>query len=376
MGFAFLRSVQTQQAGSLRVGGKAFPPFRGILFFQVLAPLGGLLFFSAAVLAQGTSTAQNPAATFSSPGVKPVTLQVCKTTNAGPVCTSVTKNITVLDPKPAIVSVGSVPPVVGSGQQVALSAYATGRPALGYRWVLTSGQNTVELNGAQTMWDTKPSPLGAWEARVEVANGDGVVVSTPFTVNLVRMSFADVPPTYWAWDKIEAFYNSGITSGCATGPLRYCPTNSVTRAEMAVFLERAMRGAGFTPIAPIGIFSDVPADFWAAGYIEQFFADGITTGCGLAPLRFCPTVALTRAEMAIFLLRAKHGAAYLPPPATGTVFADVPADAFGAAWIERLAAEGITSGCATNPLRFCPGENVSRDQMATFIVRAFTIPNP
>ncbi|HET6347356.1 MAG TPA: S-layer homology domain-containing protein [Myxococcota bacterium] len=314
--------------------------------------------------------------TFSSPGVKQVTLEVCKENSQGTFCDTVTKNVTVLDPKPAIVSVGSVPSVVGSGQQVALSAYATGRPNLGYKWVLTSGQNTVQINGAQAMWDTKPVPLGTWEARVEVANGDGVVVSTPITMNLVRMSFSDVPPNHWAWNSIEAFYNSGITSGCATGPLRYCPTNSVTRAEMAVFLERAMRGAGFTPIMPTGVFSDVAPDFWAAGYIEQFFLDGITTGCGLAPLRFCPTVALTRAEMAIFLLRAKHGAAYLPPPATGTVFADVPAGAFGAAWIEQLAAEGVTSGCATNPLRFCPGENVSRDQMATFIVRAFSIPNP
>src|SRR5215213_4947947 len=133
MGFAFLRSVQTQKAGSLRVGGKALPPSRGFLF-QVLAPFGGLLFFSAAVLAQGTSTAQNPVATFSSPGVKLVTLEVCKTTGMGPFCDSITQNVTVLDPKPSIVSVGSVPPVVGSGQQIALSGSAKGRPTLNYSW--------------------------------------------------------------------------------------------------------------------------------------------------------------------------------------------------------------------------------------------------
>lgn len=376
MGFALLRSVQTQQAGSLRVGGKALAPSVGLLFFQILAPLGGLLFFSASVLAQGTSTAQNSTVTFSSPGVKQVTLEVCNETDNGTLCDSITREVTVLDPKPAIVNVGSVPAVVGSGQQVALSAYATGRPNLGYKWVLTSGQSTVELNGAQATWDTKPSPLGSWEARVEVANGDGVVVSTPLAMNLVRMSFADVPPTYWAWNSIEAFYNQGITSGCATDPLRYCPTNSVTRAEMAVFLTRATKGADFVPLVATGIFSDVGTDFWAAGYIEQFFADGITTGCGLSPLRFCPMSPLTRAEMAIFLLRAKHGAAYVPPPATGTLFADVAITHWAAPWIEQLAAEGVTAGCATNPLRYCPGENVSRDQMATFIVRAFNVPNP
>lgn len=331
----------------------------------------GLLFFSAAVFA-GTSTAPNPTVSFSSPGVKQVKLEVCN--QAG--CKSVTKNVTVLDPVPTILSMGSVPGLVGSGQQVGLWATAKGRPALTYRWILTNGPNTVQLNGAQAVWDTKPSPLGLWEGHLEVINGDGTAISSPFSVNLTRMSFADVPPTWWAWQQIEAFYSSGITSGCAEGPLRYCPTNSVTRAEMAVFLERAMRGAGFTPIMPIGVFSDVAPDFWAAGFIEQFFLDGITTGCSLSPLRFCPMNTLSRAEMAIFLLRAKHGAAYLPPPATGTRFADVPATAFGAAWIEQLAAEGVTSGCATNPLRFCPDKAVSRDQMATFIVRAFNLPNP
>jgi PKD repeat protein len=370
MGFAFLRSVQTQQAESLRVGGKALPPLGGI-FSKCLAPSVGLLFFSAAAFA-ATSTAPNPTVTFSSTGVKQVTLQVCNQAN----CDSVTKNVTVLNPHPAIASVGSVPGIVGSGQQVALSAAATGRPPLTYRWILTSGANHVQLTGANVSWNTQSLPLGLWEGRLEVSNASGTAVSSPFAVNLVRMTFADVPPTWWAWQQIETFYDSGITSGCATGPLRYCPTNPVTRAEMAVFLERAIRGSSFVPAVATGLFSDVKPDFWAAGYIEQFFLDGITSGCGLVPLRFCPTATLSRAEMAIFLLRAKHGAAYIPPPATGTMFADVSVTTFGAAWIEQLATEGVTAGCATNPLRFCPGQAVSRDQMAAFIVRAFNLQNP
>jgi hypothetical protein len=38
---------------------------------------------------------------------------------------------------------------------------------------------------------------------------------------------------------MEAFYHSGITSGCGHNPLTYCPENNVTRAEMAVFIDRA-----------------------------------------------------------------------------------------------------------------------------------------
>jgi hypothetical protein len=73
--------------------------------------------------------------------------------------------------------------------------------------------------------------------------------------------------------------------------------------------------------------------------------------------------------MAIFLLRAEHGSAYAPPPATGTMFSDVPANTFPSAWIEQLAREAITVGCGNG--KFCPGQDVPRGQMAIFLVRAF-----
>ncbi len=53
-------------------------------------------------------------------------------------------------------------------------------------------------------------------------------------------TFADVPTNYWAFRYIEALYASGITAGCGTNPLVYCPDRSVTRAEMAVYLAKAL----------------------------------------------------------------------------------------------------------------------------------------
>ncbi|HEY9421864.1 MAG TPA: ELWxxDGT repeat protein, partial [Thermoanaerobaculia bacterium] len=184
-------------------------------------------------------------------------------------------------------------------------------------------------------------------------------------------TFADVSFGYWAWTSIEAIAQAGITRGCGEG--RYCPVSQVTRAEMAIFLERAIHGGTFTPPPATGtVFTDVPTSYWAAAWIEQFAADGITTGC--APSEFCPDALVNRAEMAVFLLRSKHGAAYTPPPATGTRFTDVPASYWAAAWIEQLAAEGITTGCAAN--QYCPGNSVSRDQMAAFLTRTFNLPTP
>ena len=80
---------------------------------------------------------------------------------------------------------------------------------------------------------------------------------------------------------------------------------------------------------------------------------------------------MTRAQMAIFLLRARNGANFKPPPATGTMFADVNVGDFAAAWIEELAREGITGGC--DPMNYCPKDPVSRGQMAAFLKRVFQL---
>ncbi len=72
--------------------------------------------------------------------------------------------------------------------------------------------------------------------------------------------------------------------------------------------------------------------------------------------------------MAVFLLRAEHDAGFIPPPASG-VFTDVALGSFAVAWIEQLAAEGITAGCGGG--NYCPNDAVTRAQMAVFLVRTF-----
>jgi uncharacterized delta-60 repeat protein len=154
-------------------------------------------------------------------------------------------------------------------------------------------------------------------------------------------SFSDVPTDHWAYKYIERLAASGITSGCGGG--KYCPLAQVSRAEMAVLLERGMRGSDFRPPAAKGnVFMDVAATDFAASYIEQLSLDGVTGGCGGG--KYCPTSTVTRAQMAVFLLRAKHGQGYSPPPATGR-FQDVPLNYWAVHWIEQLAREGITGGC-------------------------------
>ena len=112
-------------------------------------------------------------------------------------------------------------------------------------------------------------------------------------------TFADTPSTHWAFDFVEALAYSGITSGCGGG--NYCPTNPVTRAQMAVFLLRGKYGSNYTPPPATGVFADVPLGSFAVDWIEQLAAENITSGCGGG--NYCPDAAVTRDQMAVFIVR-------------------------------------------------------------------------
>ncbi|MGE5156463.1 MAG: S-layer homology domain-containing protein, partial [Betaproteobacteria bacterium] len=112
-------------------------------------------------------------------------------------------------------------------------------------------------------------------------------------------------------------------------------------------------------------FLDVPAGYWADAFVHGIAGARITTGCGSGS--FCPDQPMTRGTMARWLLLARYGNLYAPPPCQG-IFADVPCETTpNADYIEDLYNKGITAGCGTNPLRYCPNDPVLREQMAVFI---------
>jgi hypothetical protein len=185
-------------------------------------------------------------------------------------------------------------------------------------------------------------------------------------------TFGDVPMDVGHWSWVERLANSTITAGCGAG--NYCPFSEVVRAQMAIFLLRGKHcGSAYIPPA-VGAstdFGDVPLNATYAPWVKELAAEGVTAGCGNG--NFCPQTVVNRAQIAIFLLRARHGSTYSPPAVgTTTGFGDVPLEATYAAWVKQLAAEGITTGCGNG--NFCPLQNVNRAQMATFLVRAFGLP--
>lgn len=166
---------------------------------------------------------------------------------------------------------------------------------------------------------------------------------------------------------IEAIAAAGITQGCSlagSSPVRYCPSDVVSRGQMAAFLVRAYS----LPASSEDTFVDDDYSLFE-GDVEALAAAGVTLGCN-PPVNdhFCPEDVVTRGQMAGFLVRAAGLA-----PADGNPFGDDDGSVFEGD-IEALAAAGVTRGC--NPPvndRFCPGQPVRRDEMASFLGRALEL---
>lgn len=155
---------------------------------------------------------------------------------------------------------------------------------------------------------------------------------------------------------IEAIAARGVTVGCDADARRYCPDLTVTRGQMATFLARALE----LPATTMDYFPDDDGSVHEDAINRLADAD-IATGYGDGTFR--PDGVLTRAEMARFLARA-----FDTPEATAQPFQDVAGSAAPA--INSVAAAGITLGCTSDGSKFCPDEDVRRDQMASFLGRA------
>jgi hypothetical protein len=115
-------------------------------------------------------------------------------------------------------------------------------------------------------------------------------------------------------------------------------------------------------------FSDVPPDHPAAPFIEQLYAAGLIDACGTEPLQFCPDGLVTRAQFAVILERALHGATYVPPEVkASTGFSDVPPKYPEAPFIVQFAQDGMAASC--NGRKYCPDAPVTRAEAARFLLR-------
>jgi hypothetical protein len=254
--------------------------------------------------------------------------------------------------------------VDGSG-----SVYVTGISAATWGSPVRAYAGGVDIFAAKVNL-TQP---GAFN-KTDPANG-AIVITSP---TLTWGTSVDATSYEYCYDTNNnnacdsSWTSAGATTSVGVGGL----TNNATyywqvRATNASGTTYANGGSWWSFTARNQTFADVPIDHTLWQYIEAFYNAGITTGCGVSPLIYCPEEPVTRASMAVFLLRAKYGSSYTPPSATHT-FADLPVAGkeWQEAWVDQFYLEGITSGCGTGPLIYCPENPVTRAAMAVFILRA------
>ncbi len=277
--------------------------------------------------------------------------------------TSTTTSFTVdaRPPQPSVVIAPTVPP----GTPGLTASVATPAPGHTYAWalsgaVITAGQGTSEVTFATLL----PGELiiAVTDYAVPGCGSDSLPLTIP-------IDYLDVPPSNPFHDDIVTVAQAGITAGCGGG--NYCPIAPVTRAQMAVFLLKAKFGAAHVPPVSSQLFNDVPPGSFAYDWINELANDGITSGCGSGD--YCPDGSVTRAQMAVFLLKTLVGS-YYDPPFGPQVFDDVPQYSFAANYIADIYVRGITGGCSATPLLYCPDSPVNRGQMAALLVRTFLTP--
>jgi hypothetical protein len=193
-------------------------------------------------------------------------------------------------------------------------------------------------------------------------------------------TFTDVPLSHPYFSDIEILYANGLTGGCSTTPLKYCPDDIMDRGQAAVFMVRGKFGSGFFPSPATHVFKDDwSKGDWAESWAEAMFYNGLSAGCQASPRMFCPWDKMPREQAVIFALRMKYGTDYVPPAATGTLFADMTDASYWATpWAEQAYKDGLIPNCGMSggkPM-ICPKTLVTRGLGAYMIVKAKNLTMP
>jgi len=206
-------------------------------------------------------------------------------------------------------------------------------------------------------------------ANSSITNRTGTISIGGQTFTVVEgAQFNDVPVGSQFYDEIGKLSARGVTVGCGGG--NYCPDDTVTREQMAAFILRA-KGEFSPPTPATQRFDDVPPSNQFYNFIDRLAAVNITVGCSTTPPLYCPGDPVKREQMAAFIIRGLGE--FSPPIPVMQRFDDVPPENQFYNFIDRMAVLGITFGCSSSPPLYCPGDSVTRAQMAAFLVRAFDL---
>jgi len=211
------------------------------------------------------------------------------------------------------------------------------------------------------------------QIRLFTAGGGSTTVAVTAGTGCAWTAVTDSP----SWITLQ----SGGVSGNGNGSFVYSVVASISSARMGTITVgnghfKVMEG-GLTSVVP---FTDVlPTDPYF-DYVSLMSTYGITVGCESSPPMYCPSAPVTRAQMAVFVMRGLDLATgeSLSYPATA-YFQDVPVsgvpDSVYFSYVQAIAQLGITVGCETSPAMYCPDASITQAQMAVFMIRGWMLAN-
>ena len=192
----------------------------------------------------------------------------------------------------------------------------------------------------------------------------GEVVFTTTQIGTVGSTGTQDPHlhlSFWRWHEGNQRWQS-----FRNDPASRKPSPMWTAEGLTTLCDRST----MTVTKEASVFHDVDPTNPKSPYITSLYAHGYAIGCNNDPFEFCPWQKLTRAEMAVLIVRAHNGPDFEPDEPQQVLFVDVDLSAWYAPWVHQLYQDGYTAGCSTQPLRFCPDELVTKAELAVFIVRA------
>ncbi|TXK75089.1 S8 family serine peptidase [Paenibacillus sp. N3.4] len=161
---------------------------------------------------------------------------------------------------------------------------------------------------------------------------------------------------HWAQDAISELTKQGVISGY--GNYRFAPNQSITRAEAAAVVTRALKLTKRKEMR----FSDVDVSHWAydaiAKAVQADIVDGYPNGT------FGPDRTLTRMEMTQILARSMN---MTGKRRGNSPFSDVDESYWGIGIIKQMAADGWISGYPDGT--FHPDEKATRAEFVTMLLK-------
>lgn len=216
---------------------------------------------------------------------------------------------------------------------------------------MLTGQAAGAVAALAVKWDIVPKQVPVRQVQRLITESKAHIV--PF----LDVSVND--PTFSSVQQIAA---RGIMIGI--GNLLFAPNDVIKRNQMAAVLSKAFSIPKDNPTT--ATFIDVPITDSFFPYIQGIYKAGMTAGCSTTSLEYCPTNALTNAELGVFALRGwqRTNNSIQPVPTGYSIYSDLSTTHWGFKYAEGLSKAGLLWYCDETAKKFCPDEPVSRKQVS------------